>query len=451
MLEIDGRILAGMDPVTDKWGVALTTHNLGAAQSFEQGVDALASLDGEPLARALEASEQDSDFVLARCLAAYVKLYGMTGASRREAAKFLNGLSLNDNRDFRTQQHFLAATKWMTGDLPGAIADLESVLLAYPKDLFAAKIVQDLYLFIGDSVNLRDCVNRIFMSWSGEMPGYSHLLGMRSFGLEENYSFDEADALGREALVEHPRNVYARHSVAHVYEMTGERVLGIEHLTTSVPDWQESFSNIHMWWHLALMYIDEGRFDDANDVYDRFMCGTRPTTMHDVGDRASYLWRLHLLGQDVTLRASDISRDAQQYIGDSTYGFNEAHLVMSELLNGKPANARKIIEFMKERESDSFESRVLGEVAIPFCEGLLHFANGEYAVAASIIASMRHSAYRLGGSHAQCDIVFLSAIAAAAAADDLALTRSLRAERLLTRPNSQVPTDRLIEASRARK
>ena len=438
-----------MDAMTDKWGEPLTTASADAAESFAAGVQALATLIGDPQRSADCAIVADPEFILARCLAAYVRLYPMTGQSRNDSKDILAGLSgREDWIDLRTRMHLKAARAWVAGDLKGAIGQLEQVLLAHPRDLLAAKVVQDLYLFIGDSVNLRDSINRIFFSWPSDLPGYSDFLGMRSFGLEETYSFEQGEALGRQALSLDPGNVYARHSVTHVCEMLGRRREGIDFLLGSENDWGGSFSKIHLWWHLSLMYLDEGEYGKAKRVYDNLLCGTRPVVMHDIADRASLLWRFYLLGQDVSDSAPALGEDAQPFAGDSTYVFNEFHLVICEVLAGRPSGAESVLERMQSRSSDLNDGRLVNEVGIPFCRGLICFAAQDYSEAARLVSSIRHRSTELGGSHAQQDIVFQTALVAAGAAGHEGLTRALTAERVLTRPNSESTTARLVAAGR---
>lgn len=422
---------------------------MNAIEAFNTSVEALASLDGNALPHAIDATEADPDFILAKCLIAFIKLYAMTGQSRREALEIISNFADDAGHFYmREQMHLRAARNWASGNLAGAIHDLEKILLSYPRDLLAAKIVQDLYLFIGDSLNLRDSVNRVFFSWPIDLPGYSNLLAMRSFGLEETYAFDEADKLGRLSLQMNPRNVYARHSVTHVFEMLGNRNDGIEYLKKSNNNWNKSPSNIHMWWHFALLYLDEGEYDKVLEVYDDFMCETRPVIMHDIGDRASLLWRLYLLNEEIGDRGIRLMTDSQPYVGDSTYVFNEFHLVMSQILGGKITQTSAILDTMKSRESNSYDGRLVREVGIPFCEGLVSFGSGNFEQASDIISSIRYRATELGGSHAQQDVLAQTALVATAAAGSTELTRALCAERMLTRPNSTFPTEKLIAAGR---
>ncbi len=438
-----------MKPLDDSWGEPLLTASPDAAAAFDGGVGALATLDGDPVSFAEKATAEDPEFVLAKCLSAQAMLYPMTRRSRRDARDLLEGLSESGDRvDFRTRCHLSAALAWADGDLHGAIGHFEACLLAHPRDLLAAKVVQDLYLFVGDSVNLRDCINRVFLSWSSELPGHGYLLAMRSFGLEENYCFEEAERLGMEALSLNPRNVYARHSIAHVYEMLGNRTGGMSFLLQSKLDWVTSSSNIHMWWHLALLHLDEADYDGAERIYDQQLCGTRPVVMHDIVDRASLLWRLYLLGADVSERGSRLWVDSQAFLDDGVYVFNEVHMVLSALLGGRVSVAQSLIDAMKSRIGNSHDSDLVVEVGVPLCNGLVHFAEGNFREAVDLLLAIRQRSAELGGSHAQRDVIFETTMVAAAAAGDEDLTRALRGERILTRPNWESPTLRLASAGR---
>ena len=47
------------------------------------------------------------------------------------------------------------------------------------------------------------------------------MMGKLCFGFEENCQFMQAEAAGTKALEHTPRDIWAIHSMAHVYEETG--------------------------------------------------------------------------------------------------------------------------------------------------------------------------------------------------------------------------------------
>jgi hypothetical protein len=77
---------------------------------------------------------------------------------------------------------------------------------------------------------------------------------------------------------------------------------------------------------------------------------------------------------------------------------------------------------------------VTAEVGRRLIDGALAFVGGEYARAVEAILPVRHDVVRIGGSHAQRDIINLTLIAAAERSGQWGLARELLAERILARP-----------------
>src|SRR5512134_2175914 len=67
--------------------------------------------------------------------------------------------------------------------------------------------------------------------------GYSYVLGMHAFGLEECNQYAEAEVTGRRALDLVPTDGWAVHAVTHVMEMQGRIDEGIGWLTSREADW----------------------------------------------------------------------------------------------------------------------------------------------------------------------------------------------------------------------
>jgi hypothetical protein len=77
---------------------------------------------------------------------------------------------------------------------------------------------------------------------------------------------------------------------------------------------------------------------------------------------------------------------------------------------------------------------VTAEVGRRLIDGALAFAAARYAQAVEAILPVRGEAIRIGGSHAQRDIVNLTLIAAAERSHQWGLARALLAERVHARP-----------------
>ena len=72
---------------------------------------------------------------------------------------------------------------------------------------------------------------------------------------------------------------------------------------------------------------------------------------------------------------------------------------------------------------------------------MLAFAQGDYARTVELILPVRYKVIRIGGSHAQRDIVTQTLIAAAERSGQTALARALLAERLAVRPTARTKRD----------
>lgn len=75
-------------------------------------------------------------------------------------------------------------------------------------------------------------------------------------------------------------------------------------------------------------------------------------------------------------------------------------------------------------------------VGRPLLEALAAFDRGDYQAAATRLRDVRPIAQRLGGSHAQRDLIDLTLIEAARRSGHLPLTRALVAERIQVKPGS---------------
>ena len=89
-----------------------------------------------------------------------------------------------------------------------------------------------------------------------------------------------------------------------------------------------------------------------------------------------------------------------------------------------------------ERHGVGHNRQVTAEVGRALIDGVLAFAGGDFRGAVETILPVRYEAFRIGGSHAQRDIVNLTLIAAAERSGQWSLARALLAERVAVRPTA---------------
>ena len=89
----------------------------------------------------------------------------------------------------------------LDGDWNGGCLALDHVLVDHPRDALALQVGHLMDFYRGDAQNLRNRVSRVLPHWDESVPGFSYVLGMHAFGLEEMNQYAEAEAAARRALV----------------------------------------------------------------------------------------------------------------------------------------------------------------------------------------------------------------------------------------------------------
>ena len=342
--------------------------------------------------------------------------------------------------------HLRAAHSWASGQWDDATHYLERALLHDSRDLLALKAAQDLYFFLGQSKDILGVVAGVLGAWPPERSGWGYLQGMYAFGLEETGDYQQAEVRARAALQKEPRDTWASHALAHVFEMQGRQPEGVAFLDASSRHWSSSFFAVHNWWHYALYHLELGKIDEALSIYDGPVRSARSIEWLDLVDAASLSWRLSLFGQDLEDRIQPLATDMESVLNDPIYIFNDWHAVMVFGLAGAHDLNERVLTSNRRRTWGT--NRLVAEqVGLTLLEGFSSFSADRYERAFDLLTEARPFASAVGGSHAQRDIVDLTIIAAAARMGDAATARALARHRVATRPSSAAATEALLTAN----
>ena len=315
--------------ITDRWGVETQTESEDAARLLEQATTAFVMLRDDPAATLDAAIDADPDAPLPRIFRAGLDLFAQTRAAQRTARDRLAEVdALLARAPRREQLHAAATDAWANGQLDVAARLFDGAVALEPHDILAVRMAHDLSFFLGDSKNIRDVVARARYAWRVDDPLFGALQGMYAFGLEETADYRRAEDAARFALEADESDVWATHALAHVLEMEGRTNEGIDFLWGSSAAWKDSFFAVHNWWHLALYQIEKGRLAPALALYDGPIRSSASTEWLDLVDAASLLWRLWLLGVDVTHRAASLVDVLEPRTDDALYAFNDLHALM---------------------------------------------------------------------------------------------------------------------------
>ena len=239
--------------------------------------------------------------------------------------------------DDREQSLAGALKRLVAGHWNAAAEALDRHSMVYPHDLSALQFGHLLDFFRGNARNLRDRIARALPHWSADMPGYSFLLGMQSFGHEEMADYRRAEDFGRHAVELEPQDCWAHHAVAHVMEMTGRSEDGIGWMIAREPHWsgKDNLFEIHNWWHRALFHLDLDQKDEVLALYDGPIREDKGGVVLDLVDASALLWRLHLSGHDVGDRWNELSIAWEAQSDGALYAFNDWHAAMAHLGAGR--------------------------------------------------------------------------------------------------------------------
>ena len=167
----------------------------------------------------------------------------------------------------------------------------------------------------------------------------------------------------------------------------------------------------------------------------------QPDLYIDVQNAASMLFRLERRGVDVGARWNEIAEKAEARIGDCLSAFTLAHWMMALAATGREQAAGRLLEAMHAfARKDTTVASIVGDVALPICEAVLAHRRGEPARAVALMRPVLDDMHRLGGSHAQQDVLeqlFLDAAIKADSPDDVRLLLA-RIKRHPVPPHSRV-------------
>ena len=426
--------------LTDRQNNPVTGATTEAVDHFNAAVKAFNIYRGDPVALVDSATDAAPEFAMAHILKAY--LYGVATEPEAvvEAKAILSNataLTLSE----REKSHVVALESLLANNWTEAAIALDHHNMRYPHDLVGLQVGHLIDFYRANARNLRDRIARALPSWSENQPGYSILLGMYSFGLEETGNYVQAEEVGREALDREPLDCWAHHAVAHVMEMQGRAADGIGWMQARETYWSgdDNFFRVHNWWHKALFHLDLGQRDDVMALYDQRVRGEKSGVAIDLVDASALLWRMHLDGHDVGSRWNEVAVSWEAHADGRLYPFNDWHAAMSYLGSGQIDKVDNLIKMYRECEDNQHETaRWAKATGMPLIEGFKAFSQGRYSEAVEHLHRGRFIVNSFGGSHAQRDIIdwTLTEAAIRGGLSDTAV--ALANERLALKPHSPI-------------
>jgi tetratricopeptide (TPR) repeat protein len=409
----------------DSHGLDLSTDSAAAACAFDHAIAGYIGYRADTGQHLAPLLAEDPRFALAHCLKGYLTMLTykqanvpLATASLQEARRWAGSATA------REQAHIAALAAWIDGEPDQASALWRQILAAHPRDALAFRLAHFTDFWAGRPDRMLSAVRAVEPAWSDELPHYGTLLACRCFAHEECGLYTEAEAAGRAAIAHDPTDVWAAHGVAHVLEMQGRRAEGIAWINALRGNW-DGANNLrhHLWWHAAMFHLERAETDTVLALYDSEfrnlaapLTQAQPDLYIDAQNAASMLFRLGLHGVEVGDRWQELADKAEARIGDTLSAFTLPHWMMALAATGRTAAATRMLAALRDAaqagtsptgtsHAGTSHAALVGTIALPLCEAVLAHGQNQPARAVALMRPVLGEMYRLGGSHAQQDVL----------------------------------------------
>lgn len=312
----------------------------------------------------------------------------------------------------REQLNTAVLAAWAADDLPETLRLCERIGEEFPRDLVVVKTHQYFEFNRGNSPQMLRAALRV-------LPGNSdvaYLHGMLAFAYEQCHLLDDAERAARSALNLRRKEPWAQHALAHVMLTRGRIDEGALFLEGMQDTWVglNSFMITHLWWHLALFYLSQGRNAAVLEAYDRHCWGVAKNYSQDQIGAVSLLARMEVTGIEVGERWQDLGSHLAARARDTVLPFLTMQYIYGLGRAGR-VEAEELLESVRQRAAKAapFVREVWRDVALPACEGLYAHARGDFDGAWRHLGTAMPRMIEAGGSHAQRDLFELLLLDAA--------------------------------------
>jgi hypothetical protein len=424
----------------------LGTASLAAAQALEAATAQWLQGRSSALAALQKAQALDPDWLLPRVLqAGWWLAQGESDGAQRAQSLMDEVQPLCQAAPIRERTHAAAVLALLAGRWHAACRSWDELLLDHPRDPLALLQAQQWALRLGRVTELRARPARALPAWDEQDPLYPQILGLYALGLAHNLLHPQAEDIARRALADEHAVPLAVQAVAEVMHWQGRFEDGTAWLRQHQAVWAEQAPQDALgWWLMGLFRLEAMDEPGLQRLVDAHLSGPalhRATQQHHA---ISLLWRMHLVGIDVSARFAQLLAQDPLDGPDRLAGEHSlADLQVLQALVGAGETARAehwvarcAARLLQTEDATHHNHGVAREVALPMMRALLALGRGQGGLAATALHEVHSLAHRLGGSAAQREWLDLTLLAAAAAGPHPAIGRAWLNERRLTRPDS---------------
>jgi hypothetical protein len=422
----------------DRYGLPMSTSSDAAAQAYRHGIDLMLSAwpgAAQAMDRAIEA---DGEFALAYAARSRNHLiYAEMEQAREKAAMARKLVAQNGTAREKSHVEILALTTegQPVKALNMTLAHLEqwprdAVILSLPLGAFG------LFAFSGmadhDQARVELCER--YAQHYGDDWWFLTYLG---WSHTENGNLDVGRRISQRGFELRRENANAVHALAHAMFEDGSRADAEDLIAGWLPLYDRSgLLHGHVTWHQALLALDNGDTDRASAIYaNTIQPKINPAPPINVmTDGVSLLWRLQVSGHKVagdTWR--ELAAQADRWFPKAGNSFVDVHMGLLAAMAGDfGALEQRIADLEARRDQGKLPA---GAVVPDICRAARAFAEQNYRKCAGILEPVAAEVVRIGGSHAQREMIEDMLLIASMKSGEAAKARDLLDRRLHRRPS----------------
>ena len=412
-----GNVIGSATGSADARGCRVSGATPAALEAWERALAAsLAWRKGADGHLAL-ALQEAPGFVMAHVLQAWLLLCGRDPLRVRSARPLLERAAALPANE-RERMHLGAITAALADDYEGTKTRLGQLLLLHPRDALALHVAHAFDYVTGDVERISARVAAVLPAWGSELPGYHAMLAMHAFALEERGEYERAEQTARAALDLNQFDARAHHVMAHVFEMTERPDAGVGWLNQHSDFWSvDTVVATHCWWHQALFHLTLGQPGRALALYQQRIRAARSGDIANLIDASALLWRIELDGGDTASHTdchwAELASAWVPHIEDAFCSFTDLHAMLAFVGAHDWEHAQQLEQALaREQSQPTRHGATTRLIGLPACRALIAFGRGNDTLALTLLASLPALAHRIGGSHAQRDVLNLTLLRA---------------------------------------
>ena len=393
--------------LTDRYDLPLSTPSQTACDAYVHGCAAKLTMHPGAIEAFDQAISADPGFALPHAARAHALLERGDAPAARASIAAANALAAGVTP--REASHIAFFAHLIAGDSQAAMAALPAHLDAWPRDAMVLGTTAFTNGLIGSSGlagqkrTLLTLLDQIAPHYGDDWWFTAH----HGMALSENGQHAAARPKIERSLAQNPTNPWAAHATAHLAYEAGDPAAARVFLTNWLPTYPRTaplFS--HLSWHLAIAHLDAGDTAAASALFETAFgpdVHTGPPR-GKLNDSVSYLWRRELAGQPRDAAAwRTMHAFATSAFPAAGTAFSDLHIALACAVAGDDAGQTARTEQI---QALAQQGRYPSGPCVPaVAAGVTAFERRDFAAAILALEPIERDLERIGGSHAQLDLI----------------------------------------------